>query len=154
MKITSPEVNPVGEVQQLEVVEQRVVALASQWREENPKPKWWQIGEKGTTLYKVAKFIINALDEFILFVDDQIDSGADKKATVIYAIGLLYDYIVKEAMPLWLRPFAGKIRYIVIDILVVTAIDWIVAKYRDGSWRQKYEEDANGGKNPSTETPA
>jgi len=149
MTTVAPEVNPIGSVQQLDAVEQRVNMLAEKWREDNPKPKWWQFWKKGTTLYRVVKFIINALDELILMVDDMIDNGADKKATVVAAVGLLYDYIIREAMPIWLRPFAGKIRKLIIDVLVVTAIDWIVAKYRTGTWR-KSEEETNGGESTHT----
>lgn len=133
------EVNPIGTVQYAEEVETRVLALATAWREENPKPSWWQFWKKGTSLYKATRFIIGAIDEMILLVDSKINKGEDKKATVLAAISLLYDYVVREAMPIWLKPFAGKIKKLIIEVLVSTAIDWIVTKYREGAWRDSRE---------------
>jgi hypothetical protein len=144
------ETNPIGEAQKVNEIEQQIQILATKWQEENPTPHWWQFYKKNTALYKVAKFLINALDELILAVDKYIESGPDKKATVMNAIGLLYDYIIREALPIWAKPFAGKIRSLIIDILIATAIDWIVGKYREGSWQDKPAEETNGEKNPST----
>ena len=53
------------------------------------------------------------------------------------AVDFLYDYIVREALPIWMRPFAGKIKEYVINVLVSASIDWIVSKYREGIWKDK-----------------
>lgn len=135
------ESNPVGEVQQLKAVDEKVSNFVKLWEADHPVPKWWQFWKKGTALYKIVKFLMNALDEFITLVEDVIEKGADKKATVIAAIGSLYDYIIKETMPIWLRPFANKVRYVVIEVLIASAIDWIVEKYRSGAWEQKPTEE-------------
>lgn len=151
MKMLST-INPVGEVYEIEAIETHVSALAQTWNEQKPKSKWWNVWKKNTHLYSAAKFIIQALDELIVLVDDKIIKGADKKATVIAAVSLLYDLTIKEIMPIWLKPFSGKIKGFIIDVLVVVAVDWIVSKYRAGSWKAQLEEAANGESGAIAET--
>jgi len=137
------EINPVGKVQKLENVDNLVKQLVAEWDNEE-KPKWWQCWKKGTFLCKATKFVIRALDKLIDAVEDAIPSGADKKATVLAAISVIYDFVVKEAVPIWAKPFAGKIKSLIIDVIISTAIDWIVDKYREGLWNkapQKEDDD-------------
>lgn len=126
--------NPAGEVKQVEAVDNLVKSLTSQWAVENPAAKWWQIWKKGTALYKVVKFILDAVDDLIHAVEGVLASGPDKKATVLAACCVIYDFIVANALPLWAKPFAGRIRAFIIFVLISTAIDWIVQKYREGQW--------------------
>lgn len=143
--------NPIGEVYQLPEVEEYLVTLANKWEDEvvsSIDKKWydhfmfWKWG-RSISLHATTKFLIGALDELINIVDDKIDLGPDKKATVLNAIGRLYDYVIREAIPIWLRPFAGRVKDYIINTLISTAIDWIVEHYRNGSWRNKLESEGN-----------
>lgn len=136
--------NPVGVIQQLEAVDNYVDNMAAKWiEEENPdKISWWQFWKRvGLEQYqKATSFILGAIDDLIAYVDDKIDNGADKKATVLNAIGRLYDYVMVEALPIWLKPFAASVRTYIIDTLCSSAIDWIVGKYRNGDWRNRFDQ--------------
>lgn len=134
------ETNPIGEPKILDEIQIYVNSLAGEWDDiiKEKATSWWK-GTK-TSLVQVTKFLLKCLDELIKFVDGLIDSGPDKKATVLAAISALYDYIIKEAMPIWLKPFAGQIKQIIIYTIISTAIDFIVAKYKDGSWRTNNED--------------
>ena len=79
------------------------------------------------------------LDDFVVTVSTVIISGPDKKATVLNAVDRLYDYTVKEAMPIWMRPFAAPIKHYIVYVLVSSAIDWMVLKYQSGSWKPSLE---------------
>ena len=85
---------------------------------------------------KVTNFLLRAVDDFIVAVDSSNILGQDKKATVLYAMDRLYDYVSREALPLWLVPFAGVVKQYVVYVLVSNAIDWIVSKYKDG-WKPR-----------------
>lgn len=144
------EPNPIGEVYIIDTVEKQIEALQFHWDELNvdvEKSSWWKFWNWGkrTSLTKVTDFLIKALDDFIHMVDNTLTNGPDKKATVLDAISRLYDYVIREALPIWLKPFAGRVKNYIINELVSVAIDWIVDKYRNGSWREKWEDIAHGG---------
>ena len=108
------EPNPVGQVHQLKEIEITLSSLIKQWDHEVEqvqcdwrKPWTWC---RKINLVKLTNFLMFALDKFINVVDSMIDLGPDKKATVLNAISRLYDYTIKEAMPLWLKPFSGKVK--------------------------------------------
>lgn len=134
------ELNPLGEPKIIDEMKIYINNLAKEWDEliKEKSTSWWR-GTK-TNLIQVTKFLIKCLDELIIFVDGLIDSGPDKKATVLAAIAALYDYIIKEAMPIWLKPFANSIKQVIIYTIISAIIDFIVTKYRDGSWRIKDED--------------
>jgi hypothetical protein len=50
------------------------------------------------------------------------------------AVGIIYDYIVVQALPFWLKPFSTRLRSLIIDTVMSIAIDWIVSKYNNGVW--------------------
>jgi hypothetical protein len=126
--------NPVGEVKQVLAVDNLVKSLTDKWAVENPTPKWWQVWKKGTALYKIVNFIFNAVDDLIVAVEKELANGPEKKAVVLAACCVIYDFIVANALPLWIKPWAGKIRVFVIYTLIATAIDFLVEKYRSGAW--------------------
>lgn len=134
--------NPVGEVKQVVAIDNLVKSLTDQWAAENPAPKWWQIWKKGTALYKVVKFILDAVDDLIIAVEKELANGPEKKSVVLAACCIIYDFIVANALPLWAKPFAGRIRNFIIFVLIAAAIDWIVQKYRNGSWKPLEEPNA------------
>ena len=76
---------------------------------------------------------VNQLDIIVYL----IEKGADKKATVLIAIANLFDYVSKEAVPMWLKPFMSGIKQFIVYTVVSILIDWIVAKYNSGDWRKE-----------------
>lgn len=113
--------------------------LKTRWNnEQEEKTSWFSISK--SYLFKGTKFIIGCLDELILFVEDLIPEGKDKKQTVMIMVNKLFDYIVIQAFPFWLKPFVKVIKEIVINILISNLIDYIVDKYNSGYWKMKQEE--------------
>lgn len=116
--------------------------LKSRWDQQNPgNGSWWRVTK--TYLLSATQFIIGVLDELVIFVEGIIPDGQDKKAAVMAIISKLFDYIVIQAFPVWLKPFSPMIKS-VIEIIVGTLIDYIVAKYNAGFW--------NPGSKPEPET--
>jgi hypothetical protein len=133
------ESNSVGEVVQIEAIDLYIQELIKEWDENKESVPWYKIWHK-VSMSRVTNFLMNAIDDLICYVDDVVDKGADKKATVINAIEKLYDYVIREALPIWLKPFAGSVKNYIIHVLVSNAIDWMVDKYRNGSWRMNNNE--------------
>lgn len=130
-------INPVGQVIESEHINTFVESMKALWDSTKVKTSWWKVWKR-VDLTPVTNFLLKCLDDLIAYVDQIVDtSGADKKATVLAAIGNIYDYIIREALPIFLKPFAGAVRDYIINTLISAAIDWIVEKYRHGSWRQK-----------------
>lgn len=120
-------------------IESFIKIMAAKWDEERQPSPWWKFWKK-VSFVAVTNFLLASLDDLIAYVDGIIFNSLDKKATVLDAMGRLYDTVVIAAMPIWLKPFAPMIRRIIIDEVVSTAIDWIVDKYRNGSWNKKDSE--------------
>lgn len=126
-----------GQVFQLNEIDEYIKKLVEKWDEETAelKTSFWKFWETRVNLKKVTNFLLLSLDGLINLVDDLIESGPDKKATVLNAVDMLYEYVAREAIPIWLRPFAGRVKHYIIHTLVSESIDWIVEKYREGSWK-------------------
>lgn len=133
-------VNPVGTVVQDENISMFVEAMVSLWKENNGEAAWWQFWKRVNFL-KVANFLINCLDDLISYFVQHNIPGADKKATVIDTLGAIYDAITKGLLPIYLIPFSSGIKNFVLNVVVSSAIDWIVEKYKNGSWRPKPVEE-------------
>ena len=139
--------DPIGQVHE-EHIKGFVQELAKQWlveKEQIPKKRWWQFWKNPQLMHKAVKFLIDSLDVIIKYIDDLLTSGPDKKATVIAAAAALYDLIVVDLLPIWLKPFASGVKTFIIYTIVSLAIDFIVKHYRDGSW--------NKGADSGTEQP-
>lgn len=137
-----PEANPVGQAH--DVLDRHITLLKEQWDVENPSIPWWKFWKRRASIMKVVSFLIDTLDGLIVYVDEFMDlEGKDKKATVLRAIEILYDYIVKEVIPIWLRPMSGAVKELIINVVISYAIDWIVDKYRSGLWRESDDPDSN-----------
>jgi hypothetical protein len=120
----------------LQKLETRVESLRQKWDAENPPGSvWWSIHR--TRLMKATSFLIGSLDGLIQFVEDLIPDGLDKKETVMAVTGKLFDYIVATAFPIWLKPFSGVIKKVIINIIISNAIDFIVGKYNEGAWKME-----------------
>lgn len=129
--------HPVGQVRVLPEVNEYVQTLIAEWNKIRGNVSSWTFWKSATTagFHKATQFLLQSIDGLVLLVDDLIDLGADKKATVLNALDKLYDYVVREAIPIWLRPFAGVIKNYVVYTVASSMIDWIVAKYNNGSWK-------------------
>ena len=115
--------------------------LKMRWDNEGVNEKGWLFVAR-TRLVKGTAFIINCLDELIQFVENLIPDGKDKKAAVLSILGKLFDHVIYEAFPVWLKPFAPVIKKIVLDVIVGVAIDFIVGKYNTGIWNMEQTGDA------------
>lgn len=138
--IFKSESDPVGFVYTLSKFEEKISFLKSKWDEEiknNPKvcKKSWGIKKINLTL--ATNFILGCLDELIVTIDGLLQYGPDKKATVLHGIDKIYDYVLREGLPIWIRPFAYPVKQYIIYVLISNSIDWIAEKYKKGEWTKK-----------------
>jgi hypothetical protein len=131
--------NPIGIIQNIPELEQKIKNLMQEWDDKIKvvSAGWlYYFGAKGkVTLSLVTSFLLFALDELITAANEVLISGPDKKATVLSGLDKLYEYVIKEALPIWLRPFASAVKQYVIYSLASYAIDYIVLKYKNGNWK-------------------
>lgn len=127
-------VNPVGQARLIPEFENKILELSNKWDEKIKNSSSW-IKNK-VSLTTITLFLLGALDELVLTIDMFLESGPDKKATVLNGLDRLYEYILKEGIPIWLRPFAALIKNYVIYSLASSAIDYFVAKYKQGAWKK------------------
>lgn len=135
--------NPIGVVHKIEQVEEKLVHYARMWDEINHSRNFWNSSK--INLSRITNFLLFALDDFITIVSAVAIPGPDKKATVLDAIDKLYEYTVKEAMPIWLKPFAGILKNYIVYVVISNAIDWIVLKYQS-NWKTENKIHAWDGK--------
>jgi hypothetical protein len=129
--------NPLGKVVSLPAVEQYLSVATTAWNAVKPDVvSWWKIWQTTniSSMSTGTQFLLLALDDLMLLVDQIINSGADKKATVLSAIGTLYDCVITPFLPPVLKPFSGAIRQLIIFCLLSVLIDFCISKYRNGSW--------------------
>lgn len=92
--------NPIGTPVENYYINIFVESMKVVWDTTKKKTRWWKFWEK-VKLTTVTNFLLNCLDDLIAYVDQMENvCGADKKATVLFAIGKIYDYVIKEAMPI------------------------------------------------------
>lgn len=128
--------DPIGQVHEVSEILEYVNALTKEWDKIRGNIPAWQFWKKSYAgMHKATQFLLQSVDGLVMLVDDMIELGPDKKATVLHALNVLYEYVVREAVPIYLRPFAGRIKDYVIYTLASSAIDWMVGKYREGAWR-------------------
>lgn len=125
--------NPLGEVQIDEAIDNYIKILVAEWEESKENTPWWKFWQR-LSMVRVTDFLLKSLDDLIAYVDQIIDLGPDKKATVMAAVSQVYDFVVREALPIWLSPFASRVKNIILEEVISPAIDWMVAKYREGVW--------------------
>jgi len=134
--------NPIGQPHP-HMLDGAVKEVIELWEKNGPKPSWWT-RIKGAWFTAVS-YLIKAVDYLVRSIDDALEAGADKKATVLQALEKIYDIIVPPLLPLWLKPFNGKIKNFVIYVVASLMIDFIVGKYRLGDWpKTKPEEESVG----------
>lgn len=124
--------DPVGKTHKMESVEVLLQTYMRIWNQSKQRRAWIKFDSS-----KITNFLMKALDDFIVAVDESGMLGPDKKATVLFAVARLYDYVVREGMPVWMAPFAGVVKQYVIYVLISNSIDWIVSKYKEGGWKPR-----------------
>jgi hypothetical protein len=132
MEINS--VNPIGIAQFVPEFENKILELSNKWDEKIKNSNYWL--KNKVSLATISLFLLGSLDELIITINDFLESGPDKKATVLYGLDRLYEYVLREGIPIWLRPFATLIKNYVIYSLASSAIDYFVAKYKQGAWKK------------------
>lgn len=142
----------IGKVVQLDAInsyiesklESRIVAAAvgSELPWYNPKRwvawfqprRWWQSIRARITIAAATQLIVTSLDDLIEIVERHLVSGADKKTTVLEALGRIFDSLILPMLPFYIRPFAGIIRILLLNKIAPWMIDFIVKKYNAGVW--------------------
>ena len=102
-----------------------------------PKTNGWVFGK--VKWADVVSFITKSLDDLIQFAESVFKdgSGTDKKAMVLNAIGVVYDMISADFLPIFLKPFSTSIKSFLIDVVISNAIDFLVKKYNNGGWNKE-----------------
>lgn len=131
-QLTLPQTKAV--VQQLESY---LADSKNRWLQEAPKKRWFSLSHDN--LVHDTKFLILVTDELILFVENIIPNGPDKKLAVLYVASKLFDYIVATSFPIWLLPFAWIIKDIIVSIIINQMIDFMVDKYNAGYWEKQIQ---------------
>jgi hypothetical protein len=106
------------------------------WDVENPQPKSWFDRNK-VYLVKTTTFLISCTDKLINLAQTFAAAGPNKKIAVLAITAQIFDYIVAKAFPIWISPFVPMIKQIVITIIISNLIEFIVSKYKDGSWNME-----------------
>ena len=117
--VTNP--NPVG-TPSYELLANEVRQYIDQWATAQGQSKQGRQAAVG--------YIVDAVDDFIVAVDNQIANNADKKATVLAGLSAIYNAIVPSLLPLYLKPFSTQIKSFVFDVVLSVLIDVFVSKYR------------------------
>lgn len=125
-------VNPIGQAK-MDSVMDYVKGLLVNWNKQTQGVTSWI---SGVNFSYIIKYLLVCLDGLIVFVDNLIDNGPDKKATVLKAIESLYDHMVAGKLPIWIKPWAGGIKAFIIYTIISIAIDFIVSKYKSGAWKK------------------
>lgn len=136
--------DPIGQVRE-EEVSTLVQNIAQDWQKQKAEaiqPRWWQFWQRTNLLQIATQFMLEAIDKLINYVEGLIPSGPDKKATVLAATSELYNLIIRELIPIWLRPVAAGIQKLVITIIVPLLIDFMVKKYKI-SWNKGENENSS-----------
>lgn len=76
-------------------------------------------------------FFMRAIDELMKFMDRFKIPGLSKKAVVMEAVNELYDTVIVPIMPIYLKPFGGIIRELVVDVVISAFVDFVVARVRE-----------------------
>lgn len=118
--------------------------LKSKWDALYPNKDSSYISFGKSRVLDCTVFIISVLDNLILFVQDNIPKGSDKKIAVMSIVSKVFDYTVVNSAPIWLKPFIPTIKEIIVNIVISQLVEFIVKKYKEGLW----SKDSAGGNFP------
>jgi hypothetical protein len=117
------------------LIEKYIEIRKSTWTKKLTSNPWWAIWRKTSSVLPMTRFLIDSLDQLILYFAQYNEmAGADKKALVMVAIGELYDYLSAQCFPLWLKAVSPMLKSVILSQVISPSIDWIVAKYKDSVW--------------------
>ena len=103
----------------------------------NIKLRWANRPKSGWLFNTVSRFseavpfFVQSIDELMRFMQKFDMPGVSKKVVVMEAIGELYDYIIYPLLPIWLKPFSGSVKDLVLNVLISTFIDFLVSRLRE-----------------------
>lgn len=128
--------NPIGKIQIVPEFEKKIIELSNRWDEKikSSSNSWIK---SNISVAAITLFLLGALDELILTINNLLENGPDKKATVLSGLERIYDYIIKEGLPIWAKPIAIFIKEYIIYYLASSAIDYFVNKYKNGVWNNE-----------------
>lgn len=132
--------SPVGEPI-AHILDDQIKEVIALWQENHPSPKWWQLWTKVKDgWFAAVRYIIAAGDYFVKSVDDLVEGGPAKKATVLASLATVYDAIVPMLLPLFAKPFSNQIKNFAIHVVASLLIDFIVDKYHKSEWQEPVVE--------------
>jgi hypothetical protein len=117
----------------LKPVEQFFDTEVKLWNTEHPAQGGWAILSGKVPLNEVVRFLIESTDEFVVMVGGMVGSTGDVKTIVLDLIGKLYDVIIAGVLPIWIRPFSGTIKYIIINVILANLMDYLIKQYKTGA---------------------
>ena len=127
-------VNPLGKVFDLDAVKNYMEALLSSWKaSQSVSRPWWKFWA-GLDLKSATGFFLVSIDDLVGIVQNLLQLGPDKKATVLDALSKIYDVIIVGSAPIWLKPVVTMMKGFIINTVCSMFIDWIVSKYNAGNW--------------------
>ncbi len=120
-------------VQNFPTVQDFLDKLKAEWSLANPKISSW-IAVPYDYLVKAFQFMLANMDAAVQLVEELDQPGVNKKLIVLDLVGQLFDFMIFQSLPTWLKPFAPMMRKILVDVIAANLIDFIVSKYNAGSW--------------------
>lgn len=134
------ETNPVGNEVQDAAISVFIDNMKKVWDSSQTNDPWWKLWKK-VNFKAVTNFLLQCLDDLIAYFIEHNIPGADKKATVMTTLEKIYDYIVVGTLPIYLKPFATPMKSFIFNVVISASIDWMVNKYKTGSWRPVPKEE-------------
>lgn len=94
----------------------------------------WSLKEKAKndnnlnseSISNVAPFLCLAIDKLIKLANEFNVSGVIKRGIVLEAVSELYDSLVNPLIPFYLKPFSGKIKRLIVNVVIGSLIDFLV----------------------------
>jgi len=83
-------------------------------------------------LLSITDILVNHFKSFDL-------PGIEKKAKVILITSDVFDFVASTVVPLAYKPFTPVIKTVFINCILSVIIDFIVNKYKKGSWSNNEE---------------
>jgi len=91
----------------------------------------WSLKEKAKnnnnlnseSISNVAPFLFLAIDKLIKLANEFNVSGVIKRGIVLEAVSELYDSLVNPLIPFYLKPFSGKIKRLIVNVVIGSLID-------------------------------
>ena len=117
----------------LKPIEQFLEGEVQRWRAEHLNTGGWAILSGKVPLRDVLSFMIESTDEFVVMVGSMLGSSGDVKTIVMDLVTKLYDNVIEGVLPIWLKPFSGTIKFLIINVVLSNLIDYLIAQYKSGA---------------------